>query len=128
MSAVAFVGLGGMGSRMAQRLLDAGHDLVVWNRTPAKAEELVVRGATRADTPADAARRAEAVITMLADPPAMRAVFEGRDGIAAGADDSLTVIEMSTIGPKAVAELATLLPPGTGLLDAPVLGSLSEAE
>lgn len=127
-SAVAVVGLGGMGSRIARRLLDAGHELLVWNRTPAKAEELVALGAARAETPADAARRAEAVITMVSDPEALRAVVSGPDGIAVGADESATVIEMSTVGPRAAAELATLLPPRTGLLDAPVLGSLSEAE
>lgn len=128
MSAVAVVGLGGMGSRIARRLLDAGHDVVVWNRTPEKADELVARGAAQAATPAEATGRAEAVMTMVADPAALRAVVEGPHGIAAGAGGDTTVIEMSTVGPKAVAELATKLPPGTGLLDAPVLGSLSEAE
>lgn len=128
MSAVAVVGLGGMGSRIARRLLDAGHDVVVWNRTPEKADELVARGAAQAATPAEATGRAEAVMTMVADPAALRAVVEGPHGIAAGAGGDTTVIEMSTVGPKAVAELATKLPPGTGLLDGPVLGSLSEAE
>jgi 3-hydroxyisobutyrate dehydrogenase-like beta-hydroxyacid dehydrogenase len=127
-SAVAVIGLGAMGSRIAGRLVDAGHDVVVWNRTPAKAEPLVERGATAAATPADAARRADAVLTMVADPHALRAVTEGPDGLAAGADEETTVIEMSTVGPAAVAWLAEALPPGTGLLDAPVLGSLTEAE
>jgi 3-hydroxyisobutyrate dehydrogenase-like beta-hydroxyacid dehydrogenase len=128
MSAVAVVGLGAMGSRIARRLLDAGHEVVVWNRTPAKTEELVALGATAGESPAESARRAEVVITMVSDPDALRAVAAGPDGIAAGADDSVTVIEMSTVGPAALAELALLLPPGAGLLDAPVLGSLSEAE
>jgi 3-hydroxyisobutyrate dehydrogenase-like beta-hydroxyacid dehydrogenase len=128
MSTVAVVGLGGMGSRIARRLLLAGHQVVVWNRTPAKAAELVELGAMEAETPADAARRADAVITMVADPAALWAVVEGPSGVAAGADDSVTVIEMSTVGPAAVSRLASLLPPGPGLLDAPVLGSLQEAE
>jgi 3-hydroxyisobutyrate dehydrogenase-like beta-hydroxyacid dehydrogenase len=128
MSAVAVVGLGAMGSRIARRLLDAGHEVVVWNRTPAKTEELVALGAAAGESPAESARRAEVVITMVSDPDALRAVAAGPDGIAAGADDSVTVIEMSTVGPAALAELALLLPPGAGLLDAPVLGSLSEAE
>jgi 3-hydroxyisobutyrate dehydrogenase/2-hydroxy-3-oxopropionate reductase len=68
------------------------------------------------------------VITIVADPPALRAVTEGPDGIAAGADASTTVIEMSTVGPAAVRWLASAFPPDVGLLDAPVLGSLSEAE
>jgi 3-hydroxyisobutyrate dehydrogenase-like beta-hydroxyacid dehydrogenase len=128
MSTVGFIGLGGMGSRMARRLLEAGHEVVVWNRTPERAAELVELGATQAESPSDAARRADVVITMLSDPAALWAVVEGPSGIAAGADESLTVIEMSTVGPAAVARLASLLPEGTGFLDAPVLGSLSEAE
>jgi 3-hydroxyisobutyrate dehydrogenase-like beta-hydroxyacid dehydrogenase len=128
MKTVAVVGLGGMGSRIARRLLDAGHRVVVWNRTPAKAKELVTLGATDAETPADAARRADAVITMLADPAALWAVVEGEDGIAAGADASTTVIEMSTVGPAAISRLASVLPSDTELLDAPVLGSLLEVE
>ena len=128
MSRVAFIGLGAMGSRMARRLLDAGHELAVWNRTPEKASELVAAGATLAEFPAAAARAAEVVITMVANPDALRAVTEGPDGIAAGVVPSSTVIEMSTVGPDAVARLASVLPDGVGLLDAPVLGSRPEAE
>jgi 3-hydroxyisobutyrate dehydrogenase-like beta-hydroxyacid dehydrogenase len=127
-SRVAVLGLGAMGSRIARRLLDAGHELVVWNRTAEKANELVAAGATRAESPADAARRAEVVLTMLADPDAVRAVVEGQDGIAAGADDSTTVIEHSTVGPAAIASVREALPDAVGLLDAPVLGSLAEVE
>ena len=72
MSDVAVVGLGAMGSRIARRLVDAGHELVVWNRTPDKAAELVGSGATLAESPAAAAREAEVVITMVADPEALR--------------------------------------------------------
>jgi 3-hydroxyisobutyrate dehydrogenase len=117
-----------MGSRIARRLLDAGHELVVWNRTPSKADELVALGAARADTPADAAARAEAVLTMLADPGAVRDVTEGSNGIAAGAGEGTTVIEMSTVGPAAIARLRVTLPEAVGLLDAPVLGSLPQVE
>jgi 3-hydroxyisobutyrate dehydrogenase-like beta-hydroxyacid dehydrogenase len=118
---VAVVGLGAMGSRIARRLLHAGHELTVWNRTTAKAEAL---GVPVAASPRDAAARVEAVITMVADPEALRAVTEGPDGVAAGAEGT-TVIEMSTVGPAAIVRLAEHVP---GLLDAPVLGSLSEAE
>jgi len=124
---VAVVGLGGMGSRMARRLVGAGH-CVVWNRTPGKAAELVELGAQRAESPADAARQADVVLTMVADPEALWAVVEGPDGIAAGAGAGLTVIEMSTVGPAAIARLRSLLPQKTALLDAPVLGSLAEVE
>jgi 3-hydroxyisobutyrate dehydrogenase-like beta-hydroxyacid dehydrogenase len=65
---------------------------------------------------------------MVADPPALAAVTEGRDGVAAGADDATTVVNMSTVGPAAVRRLAEVLPSETALLDAPVLGSLPEAE
>jgi 3-hydroxyisobutyrate dehydrogenase len=118
---VAVVGLGAMGSRIARRLLDGGHELTVWNRTPAKAEAL---GVPVAASPRDAAARAEVVITMVTDPAALRAVTEDPDGVAAGAENT-TVIEMSTVGPAAIARLAEQVPE---LLDAPVLGSLSEAE
>jgi 3-hydroxyisobutyrate dehydrogenase-like beta-hydroxyacid dehydrogenase len=120
---VAVIGLGGMGSRIARRLLESGHELTVWNRTPEKAEAV---GAAVAANPAEAARTAEVVITMVADPPALAAVTEGAEGVAAGADEDTTVIEMSTVGPAAIERLRSVL--RAGLLDAPVLGSLGEAE
>ena len=123
MAKVAVVGLGGMGSRIARRLIDAGHELTVWNRTAAKAEPL---GVPIAESPAEAASQAEVVITMVADPPALQAVTEGPEGVAAGADANTTVIEMSTVGPAAIERLGSAV--RADLLDAPVLGSLSEAE
>jgi 3-hydroxyisobutyrate dehydrogenase-like beta-hydroxyacid dehydrogenase len=128
MSRVAVIGLGGMGSRIAGRLLEAGNELVVWNRTREKATELVERGASLAETPAEAARRAEVVITMLADPAALQDVTEGPEGVAAGVSQGSTVIEMSTVGPATVSQLRSTLPDEVALLDAPVLGSLPEAE
>jgi 3-hydroxyisobutyrate dehydrogenase-like beta-hydroxyacid dehydrogenase len=125
---VGVLGLGGMGSRIAARLVGAGHSVTVWNRSAERAEPLVGRGAALARSPADAAGRVEVLITMLASPAALEAVVEGPEGIAAGAAEGLTVIEMSTVGPATVAWLASALPAGTGLLDAPVLGSLPEAE
>jgi 3-hydroxyisobutyrate dehydrogenase len=112
---VAVIGLGEMGSRIARRLLDAGHDVVVWNRTVAKTE-----GFPRvAATAADAARDAEVTITMLANPQALREV--------AGTIEPQAWIEMSTVGPDAVHEIAARFA-DVPLLDAPVLGSRSEAE
>jgi 3-hydroxyisobutyrate dehydrogenase/2-hydroxy-3-oxopropionate reductase len=125
MSTVAVVGLGAMGSRIAGRLLTAGHDVVAWNRTRGRAEEL--EGAVVAASPAEAAGWADAVLTMVADPAALAAVTEGPEGIAAGLGEATTVIEMSTVGPAAIERLAASLPEGR-LLDAPVLGSISEAE
>jgi 3-hydroxyisobutyrate dehydrogenase-like beta-hydroxyacid dehydrogenase len=112
-SSVAVLGLGAMGSRIARRLIDAGHDVVVWNRTPAKAE-----GFPRvARTPAEAAREAEVTITMVSNPQALREVT--------AEIEPQTLVEMSTVGPAAIQELAGRVP---RLLDAPVLGSRSEAE
>lgn len=128
MSTVAVVGLGAMGSRIARRLLGAGHDVVVWNRTAARMSELEQLGAVPAASPADATSRCEVVITMVADPAALRAVTEGAYGVATGARDGVAVVEMSTVGPAAVERLREVLPKETELLDAPVLGSLSEAE
>jgi 3-hydroxyisobutyrate dehydrogenase-like beta-hydroxyacid dehydrogenase len=128
MSTVAVIGLGAMGGRMARRLLASGHDVLVWNRTAEKAGELVEQGAVLVASPADGARRADAVITMVSGPESLAAVTEGPAGVAAGLASSGTVIEMSTVGPHAVARLAAALKPGAGMLDAPVLGSLAEAE
>ncbi len=126
-STVAFIGLGAMGSRMASRLLDAGHPLVVWNRSRDKAEPFAARGAAVADSPAAAAADADVVITMLADPAALASVTEGSDGVIAGLDADTTLIEMSTVGPASIKRLTAALP-GAALIDAPVLGSLPEAE
>jgi len=128
MTAVAVAGLGAMGSCIAARLVAVGHEVIVWNRSAGKAEPLARLGAIPAASPAEAASRAEVLITMVADPAALRAVTEGRGGVAAGAGASLTVVEMSTVGPAAVARLAAALPPPTGLVDAPVLGGPAEAE
>ncbi len=128
MTTIAVVGLGAMGRRIARRLPDAGHELHVWNRTPEKAEELVAAGAVAAASPAGAAAPAEVVITMVADPDALAAVTEGPEGVAAGATAGTVVLEMSTVGPRAVERLRSVLPEDVTLLDAPVLGSLSEVE
>jgi 3-hydroxyisobutyrate dehydrogenase-like beta-hydroxyacid dehydrogenase len=110
---VAVIGLGAMGSRIARRLLDHGYDVVVWNRTTAKTQSFPLVAAT----PAEAAAEAEVTITMVANPQALREVTEG---IA-----PQTLIEMSTVGPAAIHELSKTIP---NLLDAPVLGSRTEAE
>jgi 3-hydroxyisobutyrate dehydrogenase/2-hydroxy-3-oxopropionate reductase len=124
---VAFLGLGKMGLPMAGRLLDAGHDLRVWNRTLGKAEGLVARGAVGAASAAEAARDAEIVITMLADPAALVEVVFGRDGIADSIDPEAFLIDMSTVGPTAIRAVAERLGE-VRVLDAPVLGSVPHAE
>jgi 3-hydroxyisobutyrate dehydrogenase-like beta-hydroxyacid dehydrogenase len=125
MTRVAFCGLGQMGLPMAQRLVGAGHEVHAWNRSGSKAEAL--EGATIAETPADAARDAEAVITMLSTPEAAREVVAGNGGVAGAMAANAALIEMSTIGPKVVHELRAALPTSTTMLDAPVLGSVPQA-
>jgi 3-hydroxyisobutyrate dehydrogenase-like beta-hydroxyacid dehydrogenase len=125
MTEVAWIGLGAMGSRMAARVRDAGHELVVWNRTREKTEEL---GVTIAASPREAAGQAELVFTMLADPDALLAATEGDDGLLAGLREGSVLVEMSTVGPQAIAELSERMPAGSSLLDVPVLGSLPQAE
>jgi 3-hydroxyisobutyrate dehydrogenase-like beta-hydroxyacid dehydrogenase len=128
MAKVAVVGLGAMGSRIARRLLDSGHQLVVWNRSGARVTPLIEAGAVAAKSPADAARQAEAVITMVSNPDALRDVTEGPAGVAEGLTPATTLIQMSTVGPAATERLASALSVGAALLDAPVLGSVAEAE
>jgi 3-hydroxyisobutyrate dehydrogenase-like beta-hydroxyacid dehydrogenase len=96
---VTVIGLGAMGSRIAARLLDAGPEIVAWNQSEEKAKALVDRGAAIADSPAGAAARADATITMLTDPAALESV------LADVPPDSTTLIQMSTVGPEAVARL-----------------------
>jgi 3-hydroxyisobutyrate dehydrogenase-like beta-hydroxyacid dehydrogenase len=124
---LAFCGLGAMGAPMAARLLEAGYDVVVWNRTPERAQPLVDQGARQASTPEEAAKEAEGVFTMLATPEAVADVVAGEAGIASAIEPGATLIEMSTIGPHAVRRLAEQLPDGVDALDAPVLGSIPQA-
>jgi 3-hydroxyisobutyrate dehydrogenase len=127
MTAVTVLGLGAMGRAIAARLLGAGHDVRVWNRTPGKDDELVAAGARRSTTPADAVRDAEVVITMVTDPPALEGVLFGPEGAAAAIPQSATLIDMSTVGPTEIASVAERLAP-VPVLDAPVLGSVPSVE
>jgi 3-hydroxyisobutyrate dehydrogenase len=123
---VGFLGLGIMGSRMAANLRDAGHELVVWNRTREKAEAF---GGDVADTPAEAARDAEVVITMVVDGPQVEQVLLGGDGAATGAREGTLFVDMSTIGPSAARAIGErLAAKGLRFVDAPVTGSSPKAE
>ena len=128
MARIGFCGLGLMGRRMARRLADAGHDMVVWNRTRERADELESAGARVAATPAGAARDRDVVITMLADPAAFRDVLFREEGLAAGLSPGTTLVDMSTVGRDAVLDAAGRLPEGVAFLDAPVVGSTARAE
>ncbi|HMS61882.1 MAG TPA: NAD(P)-dependent oxidoreductase [Solirubrobacteraceae bacterium] len=128
---IAFLGLGIMGSRMAANLLAAGHELTVWNRTAATAVAWAAEhpGAVVAASPAEAAAKAELVITMVVDGPDVEAVLLGPDGAAAAAAPGTLVADMSTIAPAAAEALqARLAERGLAFLDAPVTGSSPAAE
>ena len=127
MTAIAVLGLGAMGRAISHRLLGAGHELSVWNRTPGRDDELVAAGARRAGSAADAVRNAEVVITMVTDPPALEGVLFGPDGAAPAIPQSATLIDMSTVGPTEIASVAKRLAP-VPVLDAPVLGSVPSVE
>jgi len=129
MADLGFVGLGAMGSRMARRLLDAGHRVTGYNRTPARARDLVAAGMVAAATPRAAAAAGEAVFTMVSDNAAVRAVAHGPDGIVAGLRPGTTWIEMSTVSPDLTRELGGLVAGrGATMLDAPVSGSVTTLE
>jgi 3-hydroxyisobutyrate dehydrogenase-like beta-hydroxyacid dehydrogenase len=127
MSKIAFLGLGQMGTPMAMRLVQAGHDVVVWNRTPNRAALLVDRGAGAASSPSEAAAGVEFAITMLATPEAVEEVLFGPEGLAQEFGPGQILIEMSTIGPEAVHSVASRLPVGVVMVDAPVRGSVPDA-
>lgn len=127
MTAIGFLGLGQMGSIMASHFVDAGHDVKVWNRTPAKADALRDRGASVAATPAEAAADADVVCTMLRDAPALEEVVFGAHGLAGTIRPGAVLIDFSTVGPEPIRGIAERLPDGVDVLDAPVRGSVDKA-
>jgi 3-hydroxyisobutyrate dehydrogenase-like beta-hydroxyacid dehydrogenase len=131
---VAFIGLGRMGHGMAGRYLDAGFDVSVWNRSRAKADELIARGARWSTSPGDAAIDADAVVTMVADDDASRAVWLGSDGAATTMKAGTFAIECSTVSHDHALRLSRELHarsliyidcPVTGLPDAAAAGKLT---
>jgi len=120
---VGFIGLGVMGKPMARNLLAKGHPLVVHSRSRGPVDELVAAGAERASSPADVARRARRIITMVPDSPDVELVLEGPNGVFSALQPGTIVIDTSTIAPgvaRRLAERAKAL--GATLLDAPVSG------
>jgi 3-hydroxyisobutyrate dehydrogenase len=129
MSTVAFIGLGAMGSRMAANLLAAGHKLRLYNRDRAKAKALADKGAAVCATPAEAAKGADFVVSIVADDGATRAVMLGADGAVAGAAAGTILIDSSTNTPAMSREVAkAAAAKGCQYLDAPVSGSLVQAQ
>lgn len=123
MTSIGFIGLGVMGRPMAGNLLEAGHDLVVYNPSPAAVEELVGRGAEAAGNPAEVAGQAEVVMIMVPDSPQVAEVMLGEDGVLSAATDGQLVIDLSSIAPASAASVAEQARErGVRFLDAPVSG------
>ena len=129
MAEIAFIGLGVMGSRMAKRLMDAGHHVTGYNRTYAKANHLLKAGMRWMDTPKAAAKAGDFVFTMVTNTAALRAVAEGPDGLLAGLNADKIYVDMSTVSPTYSRELSEMAADqGSVMLDAPVSGSVTTLE
>ena len=123
MEKVGFVGLGIMGAAMARNLLGAGHELVVHNRTRAKAEELAKHGASVADSPREVAEKSDVVVTMLPGPLEIEEVVAGESGLLEGPREGTLIVDMSTSSPILAQKLYRFAKDrGVGMLDAPVSG------
>jgi 3-hydroxyisobutyrate dehydrogenase-like beta-hydroxyacid dehydrogenase len=120
---IAFLGLGNMGSGMAHRLLQAGHSLRVWNRSPDKALALQTAGATACSSPAEAVQGAGLAITSLMDDASIRAICEGPDGLFAKMAPNAIHLCVTTISPTCADWLAEQHPAhGSRYVSGPVVG------
>jgi 3-hydroxyisobutyrate dehydrogenase-like beta-hydroxyacid dehydrogenase len=121
---LGWLGLGDMGQVIIPRLLAAGHEVVGWNRTRAKADDLIEQGMSWADSPRLVAQASEIVFSMVTDANAVRAVALGEDGVIEGLAPEATYLDMSTIDPMASREVAAAFAErGLTMLDAPLSGS-----
>src|SRR5579871_3408017 len=126
---LGFIGLGGMGSRMAARLLHAGYTLGVYNRTTDKAAPLVRLGATLFASPADLARSVDVVFSMLADDAAVEQVLQGPAGVVAQVKPGTSIVDLSSVRPGTSRRIAMAARQrNVDVLDAPVSGSTPQAE
>jgi 3-hydroxyisobutyrate dehydrogenase-like beta-hydroxyacid dehydrogenase len=121
---IGFAGLGAMGAGIARRLHDAGYQVVVWNRTKAKADPLIEDGMAWAETPRELASSVEVLFTMLTNTAAIEATAGGPNGVLAGIRADAVWADMSTIAPDASVALAERVrSAGAYFLDCPVSGS-----
>jgi 3-hydroxyisobutyrate dehydrogenase-like beta-hydroxyacid dehydrogenase len=127
---IGMVGAGRMGAAMVGRLVEVGFDVVVYNRTRSKADDVAERwGATVAATPREAAQAADAVLVSLADDAAVVAAYTGPDGLVAGVRPGVIVADTSTVDPDTLRTLAPSVDAAGGvLLDTPVSGSVATVE
>jgi 3-hydroxyisobutyrate dehydrogenase len=126
---LGFIGIGLMGKPMTLRLLAAGHEVTVWNRSPEKLTEVLAKGAKRADSPAAVARAADIVMMCVTDQKAAEEVLFKKNGIIEGGSAGKLVVDFSSIAPASAREFAARLEAkGMGLVDAPVSGGVAGAE
>ena len=124
MAKVGWIGLGNMGNPMSQNLLKAGHDVTVWNRTKAKADEVMAAGAKWADSPKEIAETCDFIFTMVSDGPTLQAVTLGENGVVAGLSSNKIVIDMSTVSPAESAKVNDAIEEkGCKFIRGPVTGS-----
>ncbi len=129
MANVGYIGLGAMGSRVAKRLLDAGHTVTGYNRTRDKAQPLIEAGMRWANSPREVTEQVDVVFTMVTNTAALDAVTGGPDGILAGLGPNKIYCDMSTVSPaksRALAQQVAML--GARMLDTPVSGSVITLE
>src|SRR5687768_12219806 len=120
---IGFIGLGVMGKPMAKNLIKAGHTLVVYNRSRPAVDEVAAAGATAAGSPAEVAKAATVVITMLPDTPDVEQVLTGPNGILSALQPGAVVVDMSSISPATTKRpAAAVAEKGGTMLDAPVSG------
>jgi len=125
---IGVAGLGAMGSAMAARLMEVGHDVTVWNRSADKMKPLADAGAKTAPSPAALAAACEAVITILTDGAAIEQVYNGPSGLLSGDVKGKLFIEMSTVAPKVETDLAPKVrAKGASFVECPVGGSTAPA-
>ena len=128
MERIGLVGLGRMGQALAERLLAAGFQLAIYNRTRAKAQHLVERGAAWAGSPAELADRSDIILTILTDERAVEQIYLGENGLLAAANGGKLFVEMSTIRMAAIHALRPHVEAGGArLVDAPVSGTVEPA-
>jgi 3-hydroxyisobutyrate dehydrogenase len=125
---IGIAGLGRMGAAMAARLMDVGHTLTVWNRTPGKAKALIDAGAKQVETPEDLAEHSEIIMTMLTDADAIDHVYNGEQGLLSGDAHDRLFIEMSTVRPEVTIALAKVVRASGGrFVECPVGGTTGPA-
>src|SRR3954462_14482425 len=125
---VGVAGLGRMGAAIAKRLIEVGHEVVVWNRNPDKTKPLAAAGATVATTPSELASRVDSIITIVTDAAAITSVYEGASGLLMGDVTGKLFIEMSTVQPETEIALAKkIAAKGAIMVECPVGGTVGPA-